>query len=173
MSSHDVSLRPPRQTRPLAVMAIGFGGVAVVLALLGGLVPGIAHQVALGRLSSVFEPEQYLGAPYAGSISGRTAFAGALCWSTLTVLGLVLHARRVKAGFVLLVAALVLTVLVNVALPLYPLRLHWSILGVLQTVSLAAAMVAARLDRADRGGHSRRGPAKVRAHATPPTEGRS
>ena len=129
----------PRVDR-LPALVFLLTSVAVVLALLGGVVPGVAHAVQAGRLPAVFGPEQYLGPPYAGSISGRSALLGALWWSGIVVVGVVLRLFRRARGTIALTIALALAGLINVLLPLAQQNVGWSLLGVLQTAAIATAV---------------------------------
>lgn len=123
---------------PAAVLILT--SAAVLLALVGGLVPGLAQQVNAGRLPAAFGPEHHLGPPSSGSISGRSALLGALWWTAIALVGLALRLFRLRRGTVALAIALALTLLINVMLPLGPTTAGWSILGVLQTLAMAAAV---------------------------------
>ena len=76
---------------PAVVLALVL--VALALGLLGGAVPALAHQVAAGRLPDALEPEQYLGAPTAFSVSGPYALLGSAIWATTACAALFLYRR--------------------------------------------------------------------------------
>jgi hypothetical protein len=126
----------------LPTVALALVLVALALGLLGGAVPAVAHQVAAGRLPDALEPEQYLGAPTAFSVSGLYALLGSAIWATTACAALFLYRASPKSALVLLGVLDLLSICVNVALPLsQSSTASWSVLGLLQAATTTAALL--------------------------------
>lgn len=131
-----------RSAHTLPAVVIALVLVAAAIGLLGGAVPLVAHQVATGHLPSALEPEQFLGAPTAFSVSDLHALLGSAIWATAAGAALFLSRASSVSASVLLGILDLLSIGVNVAVPLIPSSTpNWSVLGLLQAATTTSALV--------------------------------
>lgn len=116
--------------------------IAIALDIVGGLVPAVDHQVRIGVLPEVLDPERYIGPPSIGSVSGQLAAMGACVWAAIALAGLLCASLDRSAAIVLLALAGSITALINVFLPLQLQNVGGSELGVLQTIAIILALVS-------------------------------